>query len=151
MLRFLSNMENTGMDNGQSLFWNDLARDLEDPSFLRHYIVESLRIATVDGLVNALDEAREEAGLTKADIARAVRVEPAVVRRFFASGAANPTLATVAEVAAALGMRVTVERMPATERRTITEPLLKGKSRDTSALAEQLTSMRRKTKARTPQ
>jgi ribosome-binding protein aMBF1 (putative translation factor) len=120
-------MENTGMDNGQSLFWNDLARDLEDPSFLRHYIVESLRIATVDGLVNALDEAREEAGLTKADIARAVRVEPAVVRRFFASGAANPTLAT------------------------ITEPLLKGKSRDTSALAEQLTSMRRTTKARAPQ
>jgi hypothetical protein len=88
--------------------------------------------------------------MTKADIARAIRAEPAVIRRFFTRGAANPTLGTVAEVAAALGMRVTVERMPAGERRTITEPLLKGQSRDTPALAKQLTSVRR-TRARTPQ
>lgn len=36
----------------QGLFWDDLARDLEDPEFLREYVVESVRIATVDRIVN---------------------------------------------------------------------------------------------------
>ena len=54
-----------------SQFWDDLATDLEDPEFLREYVRESVRIATIDDLVNELDEAREAAGLTKADLARA--------------------------------------------------------------------------------
>lgn len=29
-------------------FWDDLAEDLKDPEFLRTYIVESIRIATMD-------------------------------------------------------------------------------------------------------
>lgn len=29
-------------------FWDDLARDLEDPEFLREYVAESMRIATID-------------------------------------------------------------------------------------------------------
>jgi hypothetical protein len=62
-------------------FWNDLARDLKDPEFLREYIVESMRIATVDAIVNELDDAREAAGLSKADLARAIQVEPATIRR----------------------------------------------------------------------
>jgi len=51
-------MEGLMMANEQSVFWDDLARDLEDPAFLREYIVESMRIATIDDLVNSLDEAR---------------------------------------------------------------------------------------------
>lgn len=39
----------------QSAFWDDLARDLEDPEFLREYVVESMRIATIDQVVNAID------------------------------------------------------------------------------------------------
>ena len=82
-------------------FWNDLARDLKDPEFLREYIVESMRIATVDAIVNELDDAREAAGLSKADLARAIQVEPATIRRLFAAERPNPTLGTLAEVAAA--------------------------------------------------
>ncbi len=90
----------------RSQFWEDLARDLEDPQFLREYVVESIRIATIDRVVNGLDQARQAAGLSKAALARAISSEPAVVRRLFSAGHVNPTLGTLAEVAAALGMRI---------------------------------------------
>lgn len=36
-------------------FWDDLARDLEDPDFLREYVAESMRIATIDRVLTASD------------------------------------------------------------------------------------------------
>jgi len=84
--------------------------------------------------------------MTKADLARAISAEPAVVRRLFSGGHMNPTLGTVAEVAAALGMRVTVERLPAAERKVVTDPLVKGRSTNTGRLAEHLTAMRTRSK-----
>jgi transcriptional regulator with XRE-family HTH domain len=115
------------------VFWDDLARDLEDPEFLRDYITESVRIATVDSIINALDDARESAGLSKAELARAIGSEPATVRRLFSSGNANPTLGTLAEVAAALGLRISVEPLPAAEREAVTKPLRLGRPGRTTA------------------
>jgi len=112
----------------KGVFWDDLARDLEDPEFLREYITESVRIATTDAIINALDEARVSAGLSKAELARAIGAEPATVRRLFSSGSANPTLGTLAEVAAALGLRISIEPMPAGEREAVTEPLRAGRA-----------------------
>jgi transcriptional regulator with XRE-family HTH domain len=139
-------MEDPKMANGLSVFWDDLAKDLEDPEFLREYIVESMRIATIDDLVNSLDQAREASGMTKADLARAISVEPAVVRRLFSGNHLNPTIGTVAEVAAALGMRITMERLPAAERKAVTDPLIQGRSTNPRKLAEHLTSMRTRSK-----
>lgn len=130
------------MDTSKSVFWDDLAHDLEDPEFLREHVVESVRIATIDQIVNALNEAREAAGLSKASLARATSHEPAAVRRLFSAGHVNPTLGTLAEVAAALGLRITVEPLPAAERKKVTKPLLDGRSADTRALAEHLSAMR---------
>lgn len=129
-----------------SAFWEDLARDLEDPAFLREYVVESMRIATIDAVVNSLDQAREAAGLSKAELARAIQVEPATIRRLFASDKSNPTLGTLAEVAAALGMRVTLEPLPEAERSQITEPLLEGRSADSLSLARHLDELRTRSK-----
>jgi transcriptional regulator with XRE-family HTH domain len=123
-------------------FWEDLARDLQDPGFLRVYVVESVRIATIDSVVNALDDAREAAGLSKAELARAISAEPAVIRRLFSATGVNPTLGTLAEVAAALGMRVTLEPLPAPERKSLTEPLLEGHAADTKQLAKHLSKLR---------
>lgn len=123
-------------------FWEDLSRDLEDPEFLREYVVESMRIATIDSVVNALDDAREAAGLSKAELARAIQVEPATIRRLFASDKSNPTLGTLAEVAAALGMRVTLEPLPDNERTQVTEPLLEGRTADPIGLARHLATLR---------
>jgi len=125
-----------------SRFWEDLARDLEDPEFLREYVRESVRITTIDRLVNELDEAREAAGLSKAELARAISAEPSVVRRLFSSAHASPTVGTLAEVAAALGMELTLQPLPASERKQVTQPLLEGRSADTRALAKHVSAMR---------
>jgi len=132
------------MDQQGSVFWDDLARDLQDPEFLREYVAESIRIATIDRIVNELDEARATAGLTKAGLARAISCEPATVRRLFSSGHVNPTLGTLAEVAAALGMRVVLEPLDAGDREQITRPLLEGSTGDPRALAERTGELRRR-------
>ena len=73
------------MDTERSVFWDDLAHDLTDPQFLREYVAESIRIATIDQIVNELDAAREAAGLSKAGLARAISSEPATIRRLFSA------------------------------------------------------------------
>ena len=108
---------------------------------------ESVRIATIDDLVNELDEAREAAGLSKADLARAISAEPAVVRRLFSAEHVNPTVETIAAVAAALGMRLTLEPLPEPERDQITRPLREGRVADSRALAKHASEMRERKRA----
>ena len=131
------------MNTERSVFWDDLAQDLNDPQFLREYVAQSIRIATIDQIVNELDGAREAAGLSKAGLARAINSEPATVRRLFSAGHVNPTLGTLAEVAAALGMRVVLEPLDAEDRKQITGPLLEGSTNDPRILARRLEAMRR--------
>lgn len=135
-------MKENAVETERSAFWDDLASDLRDPEFLREYVGESIRIATIDRIVNELDTARTTAGLTKAGLARAISAEPATVRRLFSSRHVNPTLGTLAEVAAALGMRVVLEPLSASDREQITRPLLDGSTDDLEALAKQATEMR---------
>jgi len=123
-------------------FWDDLAKDLEDPEFLRDYIVESVRIATIDSVINGLDEAREAAGLSKAELARAIQAEPATTRRLFSSDRANPTLGTLAEVGAALGLRIALEPIAEDDQRYVTRPLLEGRVANTGKLARHLQKVR---------
>jgi len=105
-------------------------------------VAQSIRIATIDRIVNELDGAREAAGLSKAELARAINSEPATVRRLFSAGHVNPTLGTLAEVAAALGMRVVLEPLEADDRERITGPLLEGSTDDPQVLARRLDAMR---------
>jgi transcriptional regulator with XRE-family HTH domain len=132
------------VDTERGVFWDDLTQDLEDPQFLREYVAQSVRIATIDRIVNELDTAREAAGLSKAELARAINSEPATVRRLFSAGHVNPTLGTLAEVAAALGMRVVLEPLGADDRKRITGPLLEGGTGDPRVLARRLEAMRRR-------
>lgn len=121
-------------------FWDDLAEDLKDPELLREYIAESVRIATIDAIVNAIDDAREAARLSKAELARAINAEPATVRRLLSSSSRNPTLGTLAELAAALGMEVTLR--PRRDLSMVTDSLLAGRAADPRQLAEHLGEMR---------
>lgn len=107
-----------------SQFWTDLEGDLTNPDFARAYAAESIRIETIDTIVNQLDQVREAAGLSKAALARAIGADPSVVRRLLSSSAVNPTLGTMAEVAAALGLRITLSPLTAIEREQITQPMI---------------------------
>jgi DNA-binding phage protein len=123
-------------------FWDDLVEDLQDPEFLRQYVVESLRIETIDRLVNDLDSAREESGMSKAELARAVSAEPAVIRRLLSPGHRNPTIGTLAEVAGALGLRVALVPLSDEEKRHVTEPLRSGRADDVRELAQAMVGKR---------
>lgn len=87
-----------------------LAEQLADPDFRAEYDRASLEISMIDHVIQALDTLREEANITKAQLAREVGMDPASVRRLFTSEA-NPTMRTVAALAAALGMEITITPM----------------------------------------
>jgi ribosome-binding protein aMBF1 (putative translation factor) len=85
-----------------------LARRLkEDPEFRAEFERQRREIAQIDSIVRQLDELREQAGMSKAELARMIGKEPSSVRRFFTADV-NPELKTVAAVADALGAEVKV-------------------------------------------
>ena len=83
-----------------------LRQRLHDPEFRAEFERASQHIVRVDALVNAfveeLDRLRQEAGMSKADLAREVGRDPANLRRLFSTDA-NPTLKTFAAILDALG------------------------------------------------
>ena len=85
-----------------------LARRLkEDPEFRAEFERQRREIAQIESIVRQLDELREQAGMSKTELARAVGKEPSSIRRFF-TAEVNPELKTVAAVAEALGAEVKV-------------------------------------------
>ena len=107
----------------KSAFWLDHERSLEDPEYARAFAAESVRVTTIDSIMNTIAEQAEASGMTKAALARAIGANPAAVRRLLSADGVNPTLGTLAELAGALGMKVTLEPMTAAERKTITKPM----------------------------
>ena len=116
-----------------TVFWTDLQQDLQDPEFRRAFVLETMRIAATDDIVNAFDEARERAGISKADLARAIGMEPASLRRLFSAQTPNPTIGTLSDIATALGLRITVEPLAASDQRAISAALPSASRRARSA------------------
>jgi len=85
-----------------------LARRLsEDPEFRAEFERERREIAVIDAIVNKLDARRDELGVTKAQLARAIGKNPSSIRRLLtASG--NPELRTVVAMANALDADVQI-------------------------------------------
>jgi DNA-binding XRE family transcriptional regulator len=79
----------------------------DDAEFRAEFEQQRRQIAQIDAVVHQLDELREEAGMSKAELARAIGKEPSSIRRFFTANV-NPELKTVAAVADVLGARVEV-------------------------------------------
>jgi len=82
------------------------ARRQRDPEYAEALRSERARIDAIDRIVRALDDAREQQGLSKAELARRTDKRAEFIRRLFTAEAPNPTLETVVEVAAALGLEV---------------------------------------------
>jgi ribosome-binding protein aMBF1 (putative translation factor) len=104
-----SKRKKTGFDK----FFDEQMRDDE---FREGYAKIRNEIAAVDGLVRALDAARVDVGVSKADLARQIAAEPAAIRRLFTAERANPTLATFAKLAEALGYELRLAPKVSTRR-----------------------------------
>ncbi len=89
-----------------------LDEQMARPSFAKDYQQARAEIDAIDQIVRALDEAREQLGMSKADLARAISAKPEIVRRLFTAEAPNPTLSTVVKVAAALGYKLALVPSP---------------------------------------
>jgi HTH-type transcriptional regulator/antitoxin HipB len=83
-----------------------LASRMKDAAYRAAYNAAKRRIAQVDALVQALDERREQLGLTKAELARRAELAPEAVRRLFSVDAPNPTISTLIALADALDLEV---------------------------------------------
>ena len=81
---------------------------LEDEDFRREYELARAQIAAVDTIVHRVDAARTDLGMSKADLARAMRVKPSAVRRLLTQRSSNPTIATLAKAAYGVGLEITV-------------------------------------------
>ena len=101
-----------------------LAEQLDDPDFRAEYDRAALEIAIVDRVIRTLDEVRAQTKLSKAQLARQVGMDPASIRRLFSSDA-NPTMRTVAALAAALDMEITI----APRVRTVAQPAPRSRPR----------------------
>jgi DNA-binding phage protein len=86
-------------------FRDDLALQLEDPEFYANFMLQSIRIRAFDLIMNTLEDARIEAGISKAQLARLIDMNPAQVRRSLTS-AQNLTLKSVNDMATVLGLKL---------------------------------------------
>lgn len=79
---------------------------MKDANFAARYKAAKAEIDAVDEIVRALDRARLDLGMSKADLARSISAKPEIVRRLFTGEGANPTMATVVKLAEALNLRL---------------------------------------------
>jgi ribosome-binding protein aMBF1 (putative translation factor) len=95
-----------------------VAAEMVDPEFRAEYERMRRELAQVNAVMRALDELRDEAGWSKAELARQIGKNDASVRRLF-TAEVNPELRTVAAMAAALGaeMRIVSRRRSRRETR----------------------------------
>ncbi|HEX9417395.1 MAG TPA: helix-turn-helix transcriptional regulator [Gaiellaceae bacterium] len=95
-----------------------MAARLEDPEFRSEYERARREIQQVDSVIRQLDQLREAAGLSKAELARHIGRDPSSIRRLF-TAKSNPELLLVASIAQDLDaeLRVVPRRRAQTTRR----------------------------------
>src|SRR3972149_5174178 len=86
-----------------------VAERMQDLEFRAEYRRTRQELAQVNEVMRALDALRVDAGLSKAELAREIGRNDAVVRRLFPPQG-NPELRTGAALAAALGAEIQIVR-----------------------------------------
>jgi transcriptional regulator with XRE-family HTH domain len=89
---------------------------MENPEFQAEYERAGREIDQVNSVVRQLDELREAAGLSKAELARRIGRDPSSIRRLF-TAQANPELLLIASIAEGLDAEVRVVPQRSARRR----------------------------------
>lgn len=84
-----------------------VAREMTNPEFRAEYQRTRRELAQINAVMRTLDQLRDEAGWSKAELARRIGKNDASVRRLF-SAEVNPELRTIAAMAAALDAEVRI-------------------------------------------
>src|SRR5512140_1275487 len=100
-----------------SAFDRYFADRMKRPAFAKAYAKARAEIDSVDQVMRALDAARTEAKLSKAEIARRISTSPVVVRKLFTKPSKNPSYTTISMIAHAVGLRLVLEPEPARKKR----------------------------------
>ena len=96
-----------------------LEQRMRDPDFREEYERARREIDQIDSVIQQLDELREQAGLSKAELARQIGRDPSSIRRLF-TARSNPELALVASIADNLDAEIRiVPRRPAPRGRRV--------------------------------
>jgi DNA-binding phage protein len=103
------------MQSSQS-FDEFLTSARQEPDFESQFQAELSAIRIVDQLVNELDGVRQDAGLSKQDLAMRLQMNPAQVRRLFTKTGQNPTLKTFILVAQSMGLELALVKASAKSR-----------------------------------
>jgi DNA-binding phage protein len=80
---------------------------MDDAEYRAEYEQARREIETIDRVIHQLDDLRESAGLSKAELARMVSRNPSSIRRLFTQQS-NPELALVVAIASALGAEIEI-------------------------------------------
>jgi ribosome-binding protein aMBF1 (putative translation factor) len=86
------------------------AQRMADPEFRAAYERAAREIEQTDQIIRALDELRDDLGISKAELARRINRNASSIRRLFTASSARPELPLIAAIADALGAEVRVVR-----------------------------------------
>lgn len=128
-----------------TLFEQRLQENLQDPAFRATFEREMREIARVQELLTHLDAAREEAGLSKADLARLTGTHPAAVRKLLTSGDGNPSLRSFIGMLDATGLELQLVKRRSSRRSTRRAPAARSTTSEAPAA-----SVRQRTLVPTP-
>lgn len=104
-------------------FEADLAHDLENPEFARIYALKLAKINAIADILDAIEAAREEKHLSKAEIGRRIDRKPSAVSRLLSGTEQNPTWDTLVDLAYAVELELEVKVKRASKRRSAPEPV----------------------------
>jgi len=103
---------------------------LADDATRSEYERERREIEQIDTVIRSLDELRQDAGMSKAELARRVGRNPASIRRLFTAEQARPELPLIISIANALDANVEIK---ARSRRSTGKRRTRDRKRDTAA------------------
>jgi ribosome-binding protein aMBF1 (putative translation factor) len=103
---------------------------LADDATRAEYERARREIEQIDTVIRSLDELRQDAGMSKAELARRVGRNPASIRRLFTAEQARPELPLIISIANALDANVEIK---ARSRRPTGKRCTRDRKRDTAA------------------
>jgi DNA-binding phage protein len=92
-------------------------KQMSDPEFAAAYEQARSEIDATDQIIRALDKARVEANISKAELARRIGAAPEHVRKLFTASGQNPTVTILTKMARALDCKLQVVKVTTIPRR----------------------------------